>query len=114
MKAILGSVFMMIGWLILLLQINNDAIVGIGGFILIISSILMWEGTKAMDLNLEKSILESDIKEILKRILDMEFQKTNDGFGWNKEQLTEIKETAELLAERVNQLECFDLEENDE
>ena len=66
---------MMIGWLILLLQINNDAIAGIGGFILIISSILMWEGTKAMDLNLEKSILESDIKEILKRILDMEFQK---------------------------------------
>lgn len=114
MKAMLGIIFMPIGWLILISQINNDVVVGIGGFILIISSILIWEGTKTMDLNLEKSILESDIKEILKRILDMESQKTNDGFGWNKEQLAEIKETAELLSEKVNRLECSDLEENDE
>lgn len=67
-----------------------------------------------MELVLEKSILESEIKEVLERISGMENQKTDDGFGWNKEQLAELKETAELLAERANYLECLDLEENNE
>ena len=67
-----------------------------------------------MELTLQKSILEDEVRTVLEIISDMETQKTDDGFSWNKEQLTEIKETTELLAERVNQLECFDLEENDE
>ncbi len=62
-----------------------------------------------MELTLEKSLLESEIRDVLERISGMENQETNDGFGWNKEQLAEIKETAELLAERANQLECTDL-----
>jgi len=64
-----------------------------------------------MDLDLEKELLESVVKEALDWISDMETQETDDGFGWNKEQLSEIKETAELLAERVNKLECQDLKE---
>ncbi len=67
-----------------------------------------------MELILQKSILEDEVRTVLETISGMETQETNDNFGWNKEQLTEIKETAELLLERVNQLESFDLEESDE
>lgn len=67
-----------------------------------------------MELILQKSILEDEVRTVLKTISGMETQETNDNLGWNKEQLTEIKETAELLLERVNQLESFDLEENNE
>lgn len=67
-----------------------------------------------MELILQKSILKDEVRTVLETISDMETQETNDNFGWNKEQLTEIKETAELLLERVNQLESFDLEESDE
>ena len=67
-----------------------------------------------MELTLQKSILDDDVRTVLKTISVMETQKTDDGFSWNKEQLAEIKETVELLSEKVNQLECFDLEENDE
>lgn len=67
-----------------------------------------------MELILQKSILEDEVRTVLETISGMETQETNDNLGWNKEQLTEIKETAELLLERVNQLESFDLEESDE
>lgn len=67
-----------------------------------------------MELTLQKSILDDEVRTVLKTISVMETQKTDDGFSWNKEQLAEIKETVELLSEKVNQLECFDLEENDE
>lgn len=67
-----------------------------------------------MELILQKSILEDEVRTVLETISGMETQKTDDGFSWNKEQLAEIKDTVELLSEKVNQLECFDLEENNE
>lgn len=64
-----------------------------------------------MELTLQKSILENDVRAVLETISGMKTQETNDGFSWNKEQLAEIEETAKLLTERVNQLECEDAEE---
>ncbi len=62
------------------------------------------------ELILKQSILEGNTREILKNIKELQDYQSNDNFGFNKQQLSEMETIAEHLSELANQLECTDLE----
>lgn len=63
------------------------------------------------ELILKQSILEGNIREILRNIRELQYYEATDGFCFNKQELSEMEILAENLVEKANQLECIDLED---